>query len=71
MGNTTEALESAVLADDFAKAAVVAMDMASEAMKKGDYEMAQELLEIVTLSLQHASLQVKNVANSLEITLPN
>jgi hypothetical protein len=71
MGNTTEALEGAILADDFAKAAVLAMDLASEAMKKGDYEMAQELLEIVNLSLQNASLQVKNVANSLKISLPN
>ena len=71
MGNTTEALESAIFADEFAKAAVLAMDLASEAMKKGDYEMAQELLEIVTLSLQNASLQVKKVANSLQISLPN
>jgi hypothetical protein len=71
MGNTTKALESAIFADEFAKAAVVAMDLASDAMKKGDYEMAQQLLEIVTLSLQNASLQVKKVADSLKISLPN
>jgi hypothetical protein len=67
----TSALESAIFADEFAKAAVLAMDLASDAMKKGDYEMAQELLEIVNLSLQNASLQVKKVADSLKISLPN
>ena len=65
------ALESAVFANDFTGAAVIAMEMATESIKNADYEMASELLDLVNLCLQHAGVQLNKMADSLKISLPN
>lgn len=67
----TQALENAVLANDFTGAAVIGMEMATKAMQNSDYQMAIELLEVVSLCLQNAKMQLDKMAETLNISLPN